>query len=296
MTNETTQNLRLGTLQLLAGASLISFSAVFVRLATVGPTMAGFYRTLFGGVFLLIVVVVRREPLWGGRGPLLMALTAAALFASDLSFWHRSILYIGPGLGTLMANFQVFFLAAFGVLVFKEKAGWRFLVSVPIAFTGLFMLVGSDWSALESDYRLGVYFGFVTALSYASYVLVLRKSQSGEQRLSASANLVVISLGVATIMGVEGYLQGESFRIPDALSWTSMLAYGILCHAMGWILISHGLVKVEASRAGLLLLLQPTLAFIWDGLFFARPTGIMDVSGALLALVAIYLGGTGKSR
>ena len=75
-----------------------------------------------------------------------------------------------------------------------------------------------------------------------------------------------------------------------------MLAYGILCHAMGWILISHGLVKVEASRAGLLLLLQPTLAFIWDGLFFARPTGIMDVSGALLALVAIYLGGTGKSR
>ena len=296
MTNATTKNLRLGTLQLLAGASLISFSAVFVRLATVGPTMAGFYRTLFGGVFLLIVVVIRREPLWGGRGPLLMALTAAALFAADLSFWHRSIQYIGPGLGTLMANFQVFFLAAFGVLVFKEKAGWRFLVSVPIAFTGLFMLVGSDWSVLESDYRLGVYFGFVTALSYASYLLVLRKSQSGGQRLSASANLVVISLGVATIMGVEGYLQGESFRIPDALSWTSMLAYGVLSHAMGWILISHGLVKVEASRAGLLLLLQPTLAFIWDGLFFARPTGIMDVSGALLALVAIYLGGTGKSR
>ena len=55
---------------------------------------------------------------------------------------------------------------------------------------------------------------------------------------------------------------------------------------------SRALVVVEASRAGLILLLQPTLAFIWDVLFFARPTGVVDALGAGLALTAIYIGGT----
>jgi drug/metabolite transporter (DMT)-like permease len=295
-TQETAHNLRLGIIQLLVGATLISFSPVFVKLSNVGPTMAGFYRTLFGGVFLLIVVLIRGEALWRGQKPLWMACAAALLFAADLSFWHRSILYIGPGLSTIMGNFQVFFLAAFGVFVFKEKVDWKYLVSIPLAITGLFMLVGVDWSALESSYRLGVYFGLVTAITYACYLLVLQKSQSEARRLPAAANLAIISMGTAAIMGVEGYVQRESFRIPDGRSWLSMVAYGVLCQGLGWVIISRALVKVEASRAGLILLLQPTLAFVWDILFFSRPTGIVDASGALLALAAIYLGGTRQRR
>ncbi len=97
-------------------------------------------------------------------------------------------------------------------------------------------------------------------------------------------------------MGVEGALQGESFRIPDSQSWASMLAYGIVCQAIGWIIISRALVMVEASRAGLILLLQPTLAFVWDILFFSRATDITHIAGAVLALVAIYLGGSRKRK
>ena len=41
---------------------------------------------------------------------------------------------------------------------------------------------------------------------------------------------------------------------------------------------------------GLLLLLQPTLAFVWDVLIFGRAFGVTEVSGAALALFAIYLG------
>jgi len=54
--------------------------------------------------------------------------------------------------------------------------------------------------------------------------------------------------------------------------------------------ISAGIAKIDASRAGLLLILQPTLAFVWDILFFARPTGLMEMLGALVTLFSIYLG------
>jgi drug/metabolite transporter (DMT)-like permease len=199
---------------------------------------------------------------------------------------------VGPGLATIIGNFQVFFLAAFGIAILKEKVDWRYLVSIPLAVLGLFMIVGIDWSALDTGYKLGVLFGVATAVTYASYLLVLQRSQVREPRLTATANLCVVSLVTAAIMAVEGHLQGESFHIPDLQSWSSLLSYGVICQALGWITISRALVKVEASRAGLILLLQPTLAFVWDVVFFARPTDVIDVAGAVLALVAIYLGGS----
>ena len=94
------------------------------------------------------------------------------------------------------------------------------------------------------------------------------------------------------IMGVETAIIGESFRIPDRQGWLSLIGYGVICQAIGWIIISHALVKIAASRAGLILLLQPTLAFVWDVLFFSRPTTVLDVFGVLLTLGAIYLGGS----
>jgi drug/metabolite transporter (DMT)-like permease len=290
-TPERKSDFRRGVVELLAGATLISFSPVFVKIADVEPTVAGFYRSAFGAVFLLIVVVARGDALWKGRKPFLLALACAAFFAADLTFWHRAIEYIGPGLSTIMGNFQVFFLAAFGILVFREKVDWRFLVSVPLAIAGLMMLVGVDWSVLESTYKLGVAFGLLTAVTYAAYVLVLQKSQSESPRLSAPANLAVISLGTAAIMAIEGPIQGESFHVPNARSWIAMASYGVLCQALGWIIISRALTRVEASRAGLILLLQPTLAFVWDILFFARPTNMIDALGASIALTAIYIGG-----
>ena len=254
--------------------------------------MARFYRNRFGGIFLFIVVLVRREAFWGGGRAFLIAVAAAGLFAADLSLWHRSVIYLGPGLATLVANFQVFFLAGFGILVFKEAVGWRFLVSIPLGVAGLFLLLGIDWNTLEPGYRQGVYLGLAAALSYAVFLLVLRRSQSNAVRLPASTNLLIISFVTALIMGVEGYLQRESFTIPDRGSMASMVAYGVLSHSLGWMAISRGLAHVDASRAGLILLLQPTQSFIWDRLFFGRVLTSLDIAGAILALGAIYIGGT----
>lgn len=46
---------------------------------------------------------------------------------------------------------------------------------------------------------------------------------------------------------------------------------------------------------GLILLLQPSLAFVWDVLFFQRPTTLINWLGVLVALTAIYLGMAGQS-
>ena len=54
--------------------------------------------------------------------------------------------------------------------------------------------------------------------------------------------------------------------------------------------LSAGVTRIPASRAGLILLLQPSLSFVWDVILFGRPTDLTQALGAALAVTAIYLG------
>lgn len=129
------------------------------------------------------------------------------------------------------------------------------------------------------NYRSGVLLGLSAAVVYALFVIALRKLQTNVTARDALSNFAVVSLLCAVLMGFEGWIQGESFHIPDQNSWLAMIALGVFCQALGWVLISKGLPSVAASRAGLLLLLQPTGAFLWDILIFQRTTTGLEYLG-----------------
>ncbi|MFO7899086.1 MAG: DMT family transporter [Planctomycetota bacterium] len=154
-----------GALQVAAGAAMISFSGVFREWAAVEPTAAAFYRAAIGGVILAAIALAMRARLWRGVRRFLLTAVAAAIFTADLWLWHQSIDYVGTGLATLLTNFQVFLMAAFGILVLKERLTWRPAIAVPMAMAGLYLIVGREWGALSGDYRRGVWFGLLTAFT-----------------------------------------------------------------------------------------------------------------------------------
>ena len=283
-------------LYLVAGAAILGFSPVLVKVASVGPAIAGFYRVLIGGGILLIIAALKREVLWTGWPAFRMAALAGLFFSLDLTLWHRSIDYVGPGLATILGNFQVFFLALFGVLFIGEKINWTFVLALPLAMLGIVMIVWGEWQSLGSDYKTGVFLGLCTAVLYASFVLTLRKSHALPNPLSPMANITVVSWVTLVIMGLEAVWQGQSFAISDLNTGSALVGYAIVGQVLGWVWITRGLRSTPASLAGLILLLQPTLAFNWDIVFFDRPTDGLDFLGAALALGAIYLGTRGRAR
>jgi drug/metabolite transporter (DMT)-like permease len=278
------------------GAMMISFSAVWVKLAHVTPTVSAFYRVFFGGIFLMAILLARRERLWKGWPCLWLSLLAAIFFALDLYTWHRSIAYVGPGLATILGNFEVFLVPAVGVLLYGERMTLRFVLSVPLAVTGLFMIVGLRWEQLSPDYRIGIYYGLSTALFYTGFLIALRRLQSHPSRPAAALSLMVISLSTALYLALETIRADESFAIPDLRSGFSLVALGLMSQTVGWLLITRSLPRIPAAIAGLILLLQPSLSFIWDVLFFDRATSITAWAGVIIALSAIYLGATSNRK
>lgn len=277
-------------LRLFIGAALISLSPVWVRLVDVSPSVSGFYRVVFGGAALVIYLLLSRKRLHLSKRAWGLLIIASLFFALDLWFWHRSIIYIGPGLSTLIANFQVFIMMIAGIVLLRQMPSPMQLVAVPLALFGLAMIVGFDWSGLPPDYRLGVIFGLLTAVVYAGYLLSLRQARVGSAYRVPTREVAVVS--VLTVMLLAGTIaaEGESLVIPTYKDLGWLVAYGVLSHCIGWLFITSSLSEVSTVEAGLALLLQPTLSFVWDVLFFDRQMTLMELSGAAIALFAIYLG------
>lgn len=278
------------TLRLFIGAALISLSPVWVRLVDVAPSTSGFYRVLFGGAALVIYLFVTRRRLHMTRRTWSLLIIASVFLSLDLWFWHRSIIYIGPGLATLLANFQVFIMMIVGIVFLRQMPRPVQMFAVPLAFLGLILIIGLDWDALPKDYKLGVIFGLLTAAAYASYLLSLRKIREMSTFRVPTREMAVVSVICAVMLAATVLAEGESLAIPTIEDMGWLVAYGVLSHCLGWLFIASSLSEVSTVEAGLALLLQPTLSFVWDVLFFSRPMTGIELVGAGIALIAIYLG------
>ena len=282
---------------MLTGAALIGTNGLMVRLAGTPPTVSAFYRMLFAGVLLALIVHLRRDWRPLPRRMWWLALLPATAFAADLWLWHRSILLIGPGLATLLANAQVFFMALAGVLLFGERVGLRFVAGIALAFFGLWLMLGADWATLPADYRWGVWLGLATGLCYAVYNIGLRHVQRagnvGASSAAAAAPvaqvLAMVSLLCAGLLGLAGIAEGVSFAIPtwQALGWLLLLA--ALGHCLSWILISRAMQHLSVALVGLLLLVQPVCAFLLDILVLQRDTLPREWLGLAFTLAGIFL-------
>ena len=277
---------------ILTGAVFISFSSIWVAWSQVDPMVSAFYRVFFGTLFLLIYSLQTRAIRPISRKTIAYCALCGLCFAGDLYCWHLSILYVGPGLATILGNFQVFLLTFISVLFFGQQLRLVFILALLLAFFGLFLIIGINWETLTDDYRLGVFFGLITALFYACFILSLRKIQVLEPGISFIYTLLLISIATAVILGPLVWLSGKSFVIPSTISLLSLACLGLFSQTIGWAFIARSLPNLLPSIAGLILLLQPALAFLWDVLIFARPTSLIQWVGVGVVLAAIYLGAT----
>lgn len=288
-------------LHLILGACVISFSPVFVKLAApfgVSGDAAAFHRVLIGGLGLLFATLLSREPrskVWNmpaaGHG---WSLVCAAFFAADLLAWHLSILYIGPGLATLFGNFQVFVLALWGIFRLGEKPGTRFFAGLALAMAGLFAIVAPAWATAGENYQLGVLYGLATGLFYAGFIITLGRSMAvcgeGSQLAVTATNSLMTAALIAPVL----LLRGDTMALDLGMPLLLMAGYGLSSQLIGWVLISRGLRETRMSLAGLILLLQPVLAYVWDLTLFARPAGVAELAGVAATLVGISLGARRK--
>jgi drug/metabolite transporter (DMT)-like permease len=292
------------------GAAVISFAPVLVKVASlegVGPAMIGAWRCGIGGALLLLLVAARGAALLPGRAAARIVVIAGFAFALDLWVWHRSIVIVGAGMATILGNTQVFWTSAYGGIAYREPLSPRFLGAAAAAFCGVVLLAGVGSNIeLSQRYVMGVGLGVATGLAYAWYILSLQRATGGGlpgpatavvDPLTASMRVLGwVALVGAAFLGASAIAEGETLMPPTARAWLALGGLAAIVQVVGWIAISSGLRRAPASRAALVLLLQPALATGWGFVFFDERLQVLQLVGAAITLSAIYIGARSPAK
>jgi len=272
----------------LTGIAIISFSAIFVRLADVSPTTAAFFRAFYAWPVLLVIAWLVRDRDRRDSRARWMAFGSGLFLAADLICWHRSIGAIGAGLGTVLGNTQIMFVGIAAWLFHKEKPTRLALMIVPVVFAGVTLVSGLGRAgAYGADPVAGVLYGLLTGLFYGSFLLVFRASNRGLSPVAGP--LCEVTGGVIVGTGIFGIFDPAFSLVPTwpAHAWLVALALG--SQVVGWLLISHALPRMAALETSVQMLVQPMLTVLWGWLIFAEHLSGLQWLGVTLVLGGVAL-------
>lgn len=283
-------NNRRAIFELIGGGMLLSLSALAVAFAHIGPGAAGFYRMLFASLLLYGLLRLRGVAvrLADSRARAYSALAGGCL-ALDLILWHQSIYLVGPGIGSILTNCQVFFMALLGLYLLRERPSASFVTAIGLALAGLYLLLAPE---LDSAIGVrGVVYGLASGLAYACCMYFLKMTAElpagGGDKIAQMLNL---SLWAAALLLGYALASGERLVIADGQTLLMLVIYGVLVQFIGWLLVNRAIGFISLGLAGLILLLEPVITYFVDVLFLHKPSSLLQMGGALLTVVAVYVG------
>ncbi|HYN13831.1 MAG TPA: DMT family transporter, partial [Burkholderiales bacterium] len=278
---------------LLAGATCIALSPIFVRVSEAGPTATAFWRVALAVPPLwLLYFLVRRgaAPAHSAHWGLLAA--AGLAFAGDLAFWHSSIKLTSVANSTLLANLASLFVTLAAWIFLRQRPGALFLAGLAAALIGVGMLVKTSL-AFSSTGLLGDALGVVTAMFYAGYLLAVKELRDrGETTLHLMAATSTIT---AVLLLPVALASGEQLLPGTAFGWWILIGLALVSHAAGQGLIAYALAHLPAAFSSVSLLFQPVMAALFAWALLGEGLVPLQIAGGVVVLIGIYLARRGSS-
>jgi drug/metabolite transporter (DMT)-like permease len=278
---------------LLAGATCIAASPIFVRLSEAGPTATAFWRVALAIPVLWLLYFMKPRAKAGryrAQWPLLIA--AGFAFSGDLAFWHASIQHTSVANSTLLANLASIFVTLAAWIFLRERPSGLFLAGLGAALAGVAMLVHTSLEFSRTG-LLGDALGVVTAIFYAGYILAVKGLRDrGETTLHLMA---VTSTITAIFLFPAALASGDRMLPASAYGWWVLLGLALVSHAAGQGLIAYALAHLPAAFSSVSLLLQPVMAAFFAYLILSESVVPLQILGGLVVLAGIYLARRGSA-
>jgi drug/metabolite transporter (DMT)-like permease len=270
----------------LAGAVIISFSAITFQLSGVSASTGTFFRMFYALIALVIMSRLSKHPKVRSRREQLIAYAAGLFLAADVWLWQTAIGHIGTGLATLIANSQVVIVPLVTWALLSERPSNRAFVSMPVVMGGLVLITGLGGDdAFGSDPVLGVVLAVGAAFFYSGFLMLYRRSNTSLGPVTRVLRDVVIGASVGALAG--GLVSGDLDLVPawPSHGWLLLLALG--AQVGGWILIGYALPRLPAAHTSFAILLQPSLTLVWGAIIFTERPSLVQWTGVAIVLAGI---------
>ena len=273
----------------LAAALGLSFTAIFFALSETSPSTATVFRCLYA--IPILWWLARREDRASGARPWRVrrwAFLAGIFFAIDLLLFGHSILLMGAGLASVMSNLQVVVVLIAAWFIWGERPSSAQGIGIVVALGGIVLIsgvVGGD--AYGQNPVLGSALGIVVAITYAAYLLLIRK---GRDRQHAAAPVLDATLACAATALLVGIVLGDLEPVPTLPAHVWLLLLALSAQVAASVLLAVALPRLPAVTTSLILLVQPVLAVIFAMIILSESPALTQMLGVALVIGGVLLG------
>lgn len=268
-----------------------------------------FIRAVIGSLFGIIVIIFTFQFL--NRDEIHHALTKNNQFFYAIQGLILTIMimvyFISIALDTpvgeaaLLVQIHPLLTLVLGALILKEKFTKEKIISLFIAFTGLFILIRPWEFNSFLTHIVGDVFAMLNGVFYSFYLIVGRLSKDHRLKVSplTSIGFVLIwvliiflpILFIMTLLPLNPIISSFSLSVYNSVFVLEMgILLGLLGSVVPYGLIMIGSRYVESSRTAILVLGEPLGAIVLGLLILGQPITIYYIfGGGLLLFAIIYL-------
>lgn len=197
---------------------------------------------------------------------------------------------IDVGIATTIHFIYPVFVTIGCVLFFKEKLGFKKVVSLLVATCGIAcFFFGVDTSqGLRGGMILGLALAVISGVTYAFYIIYLDKSGLKNQPVFKITFYVALMSTIA--MGVYGTATGDlilSTLTPK--SWGISLAFSLLCTVIALSLLQIGIKYVGASTAAILTTFEPITSIVCGVILLGETITTVKIIACSLIMIGVVM-------
>lgn len=285
-------------LRLILLAALWGGSFLFLRVAApvLGALPTTFVRVLLGaGGLALLLVALRLRPRFGGKLAATLALGVVnsgipflmfALAARSLPAGYSAILNATtPLMGVLI-----------GALAFGERITAARVGGMVLGMAGVAVLAQAGPVALTPEVLGGMAACLVATACYGLAGFLTRRWIT--ERGGLDSRIVALGSQLGAVLVLVPVVAWELLRQPQAVAtwlaapaqvWGALLALGLLCTALAYVLYFRLIADVGPLKALTVTFLIPLFGVAWGWLLLGEPATLAHAAGGSLIGAALWL-------
>ncbi len=280
--------------RLLVLSAIWGASFLFIRIGApvLGPLTAAFLRVLIGAVTLAGCLVLLRVR-WDMRGkwPAVMAL---GVINSGIPFVMYAVaaLWLPAGYSAVFNAMTPLMGVLIGTLFFAERLTRAKALGVVLGVAGVAVLTRSGPVAFTAQVLLGAAACLVATACYGLAGFLARKwitARGGlDSRLVAAGSMVGATLFLLPFSAVSLW-QHNTLPLAGPTVWGAMVAVGMLCTAIAYILYYRLIADLGPVRSLTVTFLIPPFGVVWGALFLGERLSWAHLAGGALIGGAVWL-------
>ena len=272
----------LGVLLAVTSAASFGVMPVLTKVAyDDGADIAGVLSVRFSlaALVLLLVALLRSEPLARGRDLVVLLLLGGVGYVTESLCYFAALTRISAGLTALLLYLYPALVVLLTAALARARPSSKALGCVVVATLGTALTIGR----VGGGQSTGVLLGLTAALTYSVYIVV---SSRVVRPGSPFATAGMVMAGAAVVYDVGAVSRGASLPSSPG-AWTALLAVALVCTVLAVSTFFAALPRLGAPDLAVLSTIEPVVSVGVGAVVLGESLGAGRLAGGVLVLTAV---------